>query len=139
MLYVLSRISAALSKFVSPIRTAASSSATGSKEREKNPFERFDPKKRENKDDSHQGKNEHATATLKAVPSPQESSASEPKTQSAEEGKRGGTLLHLFGLIRQSGSPMAKQKAQLAYRDAQKRQKKNVRFRKGTIIDEKAG
>lgn len=131
---MLPRVGAALAQFVSPLDSAAS------KPRTARDFERAKPRK---EPPPEQDKRQESTPprVLKAVPKPAgEPSAEKLVTQPTAPGASvAAAFLELYGFIQATRSTFLKALGRQAYREGVREQKKAGRFRKGTMLDRRAG
>lgn len=128
---MLPRVGAALAQFISPIDSSTSKTKTPRREREANPrFERSKPEKEK----------PAKARVLKAVPKPSEqaptdaAAPSPPGTPSVA-----AAFLELFNFLQTRKNTFLMFIGRQAYREAAREQKKAGRFRKGTMLDRKAG
>jgi hypothetical protein len=129
-LSLLARVGAAIAQFVSPID---SSSAKQRVDR----FERAKPKKEESapKDDGKSAR----PRVLKAVPKEQPSPAAVEAPRPATGASVATAFLELFNFLQVRKQKFLLMWGKQAYKDSAREHKKAGRFRKGTMLDRRAG
>lgn len=140
-----SRITAALSKFISPITSASAqgrSQSSTSQQASSHDFARFNPKRIEKEASDHQSPEQEAEPSLEQPSQDSPHSAhlrlvrSEGNTQPSSPLGLTSTFLQLLGLVRKNSHALKGSSGRNAYENARREQNKAGRFKKGAMVDE---